>query len=225
MSNNRQWQAICDRIARTGPIGRFWVNHVLSRLVVNTPVVLLYVTLCVIVYPIVHYLNLEHQLTVHSGWNPNSIQCHTAMLTHMITHRRFADVRENLTALLLVGPSVERSLGSLHLLWLMLVVALGSATAHMLVVGHDGPALQGASAIVLACILMHSMESANKGQIPVSFFLTAILFLGDDIYHLVYKQRDLRTPLVLWTGAVVGAVMGWTVLRRPHMGAPTKKQS
>lgn len=225
-TNNPQWQSICDRIANTGSIGRFWVNHVLSRLVVNAPVLLFYVTLCVMLYPIVHYMNLEDLLDVHSEWNANSIQCQTSVLTHILSHGSFEHVRDNLVPLLLVGPSVEHTIGSANMAWIIFLVAIVSGISHMVLVGSEGPPLQGAGGIVLTCILLHSCESANRGQIPVSFLLTAILFLGDDVYHLVYSQRDLRTPLVLWTGASVGAVMGWMISReQKETRAPLKKHA
>jgi len=109
--------------------------------------------------------------------------------------------------MLLVGPSSEAVFGSINMIYIMVIVAISSAWAHILI-GQPHTRQLGASGICFAVILFNSMTSAKRGKIPVSFVLTALWWLGDEFIDLLFAGDGVSHHAHL-VGGIVGAVAGY----------------
>ena len=119
-----------------------------------------------------------------------------------------------MTHLLLVGPSVEHAFGSQNVSIIMLVVAVVSAFAHILL-GNNYSHQLGASGVVFACILLNSLVGASHGKIPMAFVLVAILYLGEELaLFFNFWNPDGISHHAHLTGGIVGAVAGFYIHRK-----------
>eukprot|EP00542_Grammatophora_oceanica_P014996 CAMPEP_0194034160 /NCGR_PEP_ID=MMETSP0009_2-20130614/6566_1 /TAXON_ID=210454 /ORGANISM="Grammatophora oceanica, Strain CCMP 410" /LENGTH=183 /DNA_ID=CAMNT_0038674951 /DNA_START=104 /DNA_END=655 /DNA_ORIENTATION=+ len=134
------------------------------------------------------------------------------LFTHIFPHDGIAHLRGNMTHLLLVGPSAEAAFGSLELIQIMVSVALSSAIAHI-IVGKKNTRQLGASGVCFALILLNSLVSAKHGKVPVSFLLTATLWIGDEIWRFFFSGDGVSHHAHL-TGAIVGTMAGYLIHRK-----------
>jgi len=72
----------------------------------------------------------------------------------------------------------------------------------------DNSALCGASGIVFACIVLSSFTVFKDGEIPLSFILVVILFVGKEIYNGITIQDNISN-LTHIIGGVVGSFFGY----------------
>ena len=69
-------------------------------------------------------------------------------------------------------------------------------------------ALCGASGVVFAFILLTSFTSFKNGEIPLTFILVAIVFLGQQVYEGVFLNDNISN-LSHVVGGVIGSVVGY----------------
>ncbi|MCL2196088.1 MAG: rhomboid family intramembrane serine protease [Treponema sp.] len=98
-----------------------------------------------------------------------------SILTHVMGHAHWGHLINNLTLILLIGPMLEESYGSVPLLLMMLVTALATGILNVLFFKSY---LLGASGIVFMMILLSSFTNFSAGEIPLTFILVLILYLG-----------------------------------------------
>jgi membrane associated rhomboid family serine protease len=215
-----QWQDVCKWVADIGPVGAWISNNILRRLTIEAPVVLSFVTLCTVLFFCLPSSS-GRWLGVHDTWNSSRIPWqYTSLLTHIAAHVDMGHLRGNMTHLLLTGPSVERAFGSKNVLYILLVVAITSAIMHIWVGGYYTHQL-GASGVVFAFILLNSLVSASHGKIPVSFILTAIYYLGDELYDFFFDKGPTSHHAHL-TGGLVGAAAGFYLHRQRSVESTRK---
>ena len=209
---SHEWLEFCDRVATFSP---FLSNRILRRLTVNAPVILLFVAICTLLHIFVGCWSPSSGriLGVHDTWNTSRIPWqYTSLVTHIFAHSDFGHLRGNMTHLLLVGPGVEHAFGSRNVLKIMVIVAITSAFAHILI-GNVRTHQLGASGVVFACILLNSIVSAENGKIPLSFVLTAILYLGEEFMNMlpVWSHKSATSHHAHLTGGIIGAMAGFYI--------------
>ena len=211
----QEWQDVCNAIAKYGgPVGTCFANRILRHLTINAPVLLLFVTVCVMLHILKDccFPKLGEWLGVHDTWQGDRWLQYTSLLTHILAHVDLNHLRGNMTHLLLTGPSVEHEFGSRNLLIIMVIVAVTSAFAHIFV-GKTYSHQLGASGVVFACILLNSLVSADNGKVPLAFVLTAILYLGDEFAKFVWRGDAVSHHAHL-VGGLVGAAAGFYIHRQ-----------
>jgi membrane associated rhomboid family serine protease len=210
---SQEWKEICDKIAKSGPAGSFVANHILRRITINAPVVLLFVAICVVLHIMTGWFpGMFRILGVLDTWDGSRLLQYTSLFTHIFAHSDYNHLKGNMTHLLLTGPGVEYAFGSKNLAIIMLVVALVSAFAHIMF-GSSYTHQLGASGVVFACILLNSLVSASNGKIPLSFILTATLYLGDEFFKFFWGGGAVSHHAHL-TGGLVGAAAGFVIQKQ-----------
>ena len=219
--SEEQWNAVCDRVARSGPLGAFVSNRILRHVTVNAPVILSYVTVCTLLHVLTFWLpGMGRVLGVHDTWNVRRIPLqYTSLVTHIFAHSSFGHLRGNMMHLLLVGPSVEHVFGSRNLLCIVAVVAIASSAAHIWI-GSARTYQLGASGVVFACILLNSLVSARDGKIPLAFLLTAALYLGDEVYGMLFAGNKISHHAHL-AGGCIGAAAGFYIHKKQRRSETT----
>ncbi len=108
----------------------------------------------------------------------NDFRSWILVVTHIIGHGDWSHLLGNLTIILLVGPMLEQIYGSLSLLFMIIVTALVTGILNVLLFST---ALMGASGVVFMMILLASFTNFSKGEIPLTFILIVIIFLGREL--------------------------------------------
>ncbi len=135
------------------------------------------------------------------------------LFTHIIGHVDFKHYIGNMAYILLLGPMLEEKYGSKRILAIM--AATGVITGIVYNLFFPGVGLCGASGVVFAFILMTSFTSFREGELPLSFILVAVIYLGQQVYEGVFAPDNNVANLAHVLGGIVGALVGWIFNRRP----------
>ena len=183
------------------------ISHYLHpmKLKFNAPVILTFSLICVAVFVLdkimVGTLMPYFALGYVSLANPISI---LTLFTHVIGHASLEHLIGNLTFILLVGPIVEEKYGDKRTLFMIVVTALITGFLNMLFF-HTG--LMGASGIVFMLILLASFTNSKSGEIPITFILIAVLFIGKEIIQSL--QSDQISQFAHIIGGICGGIFGF----------------
>jgi GlpG protein len=210
-----RWDSFLDFFEESGgPVGRAISVNLLRRLTIEAPVVVGFCFACVII----HILNdtvmpgVSFSMGVDDTFSGFSLLQYVRLLSHIFAHDGINHLKGNMINLLLVGPSAEHVFGSYNMLIIFLLVAVTSAFAHIFIGGVHTRQL-GASGVCFALILLNSLVSAKAGKIPLSFLLTAGLWITDEVVRMVFSKDGVSHHAHL-TGAIVGTLAGYELHRR-----------
>ena len=137
------------------------------------------------------------------------------LFTHVLGHSGFAHLIGNLSFILLLGPALEEKYGWKDLLAVILVTAFVTGILHNLL--FPAARLLGASGVVFAFILLTSFTQVRKGEIPLTFLLVALIYLGEQIWEGV-TVRDNISNLSHIIGGLVGSGAGYLLNSRGKSG-------
>ena len=124
---------------------------------------------------------------------------------HVLGHGSWDHFLNNMLLLLVVGPPMEEKYGSLPLLKGILLTALISGVLQCLLFPRT--ALLGASGIVFMLIMLASL-SGFSGGIPVTMLLVAALYLGQQVYDIIFVRDNVANFMHI-VGGVCGTVFGY----------------
>ncbi|MGB0984334.1 MAG: rhomboid family intramembrane serine protease, partial [Saprospiraceae bacterium] len=127
--------------------------------------------------------------------------------TYIFGHADEAHLLGNLTFILLLGPIVEEKYGGASLSLMIVVTAIVTALVHIFLFPTTG--LLGASGIVFMLIILVSFTNVHRGQIPVTFLLVAVLFIGKEIMESI--EADNISQLAHIIGGICGGIFGFTI--------------
>ena len=148
-------------------------------------------------------------MTYHSAMtNPLT---YVRFFTHVLGHSGWEHYIGNVSYILLLGPMLEEKYGSKRILQVILITAAVTGIVNYLLFWNV--ALCGASGIVFAFILLTSFTSFKNGEIPLTFILVAIVFIGQQVYEGLFLQDDISN-LSHILGGVVGAIVGYILNKK-----------
>jgi membrane associated rhomboid family serine protease len=119
-------------------------------------------------------------------FHSNRLQDYVKLVSHAVGHASVEHYISNFSFILLLGPILEASYGSLAVLLMMLATAL--VTGLLQVCFFPSTILLGASGIVFMMILLASFTNFNKGEIPLTFILIMIIYLGREVFNAVASK-------------------------------------
>ena len=132
------------------------------------------------------------------------------LVGHVLGHADWSHFFGNICLILVLGPVVESRYGSWNLLISILITALVSGLVYF--VFFPGNALLGASGIVFLLIFLSSISGIRGGNIPVSLILVALIYLGGEIYDMIFVA-DSVSQLTHIIGGICGIVCGTAMAR------------
>jgi membrane associated rhomboid family serine protease len=153
------------------------------RIKYNAPTVLTYAFICALVMALTATLlpQLAQNWFMVPGrgrFSPASLRNWVTLLTHIAGHTGWNHLFSNFAIILLVGPMLEENYSSLALLVMILITAIVTGILNVL---FFTSALMGASGVVFMMILLASFTNFNRGEIPLTFILVLVLYLGDQL--------------------------------------------
>ena len=183
------------------------------RLTNNAPVTLTFVLLC-FVATLLNYItqgasNVLLFMTYHSSLtNPLT---YLRFFTHVLGHSGWIHFIGNASYLLLLGPMLEEKHGGDNILKIIIVTAL--VTGIINYIFFPRVALCGASGVVFAFILLTSFTSFREGEIPISFVLVALIYLGQQVYDGIFLNDNISNMAHI-AGGIVGSITGYKFNKR-----------
>ncbi len=130
---------------------------------------------------------------------------------HVLGHAGWEHFMGNMLLLLVVGPPLEERYGSRTLLLGIAFTALVSGILQCVL--FPGSALLGASGIVFMMIMLASLAGSRGGCIPLTLILVAALYLGQQIYDILFVADHVANFMHI-VGGICGTVFGFAVRRR-----------
>ncbi|MDZ4746925.1 MAG: rhomboid family intramembrane serine protease [Saprospiraceae bacterium] len=175
------------------------------KLKFNSPVILGFSLLCVAVFALDKIMagTLMPYFTLGQV-STSSVASILTLFTHVIGHASIEHLMGNLTFILLLGPIVEEKYGDSRTLFMILITALITGILNLLFF-HTG--LMGASGVVFMLILLVSFTNTKSGEIPVTFILVALLFIGKEVIESLNTDQISQFAHVI--GGVCGSVFGF----------------
>ena len=131
--------------------------------------------------------------------------------THIFGHADWTHLIGNMSYLLLLGPMLEEKYSSQTLAGVIAVTAVVTSVVNYIF--FPGIALCGASGVVFAFILLSSFTEFREGEIPVTFILVAVFFLGQQIYDGI-TVRDNISNMAHIVGGIIGGLLGYVLNKK-----------
>jgi GlpG protein len=175
------------------------------KLTFNSPFSLIYTLLSVAVF-FIFIANGSHTefFTLNGTVQPEKIEWYAGIIGYAFGHANFPHLLGNFTTLLLIGPLVEHHYGTKKLILISLITIIVTAVIHILFWDHR---LLGASGVVFMLIILSSLIPSKGKEIPLTFILIVLLFLGEEIYEAFKPSNVSRFAHI--TGGLLGAVFGF----------------
>lgn len=176
----------------------------------NSPVVLGFTILCAITLLLNGvtrgYTNTHIFSVYRSSWA--SPLTYVRLFGHAIGHSGLDHFMGNIMLILVIGPMLEEKYGSSNILFVILSTTLATGIAHLIFV--PGYALLGASGVVFAFIMLSSFTCVKEKEIPLTFILVAVLYIGEQVYQALFVHSNISN-LSHILGGLVGAGLGYVM--------------
>ena len=183
------------------------------RITFNAPVTLGFVFLCFVATLAGIMTGTKSTMaifmTYHSSLrNPLT---YIRFFTHIFGHSGWEHFIGNASFLLLLGPMLEEKYGSKEMIEVIAITAV--ATALINYIFFINVALCGASGVVFAFIILASFTGFKAGEIPLTFILVAVIFIGQQVYQGIAVIDNISNMAHI-VGGIVGACIGYMLNRR-----------
>ena len=179
------------------------------RIKYNAPTVLTFTLICAVVLLLSRTImpNLISTWFIVPGrgaFQVKYINHWVSIFTHVIGHADWSHLISNFTLILLIGPMLEANYGSRPLFVMMIITAVVTGLLNIIFFPSY---LLGASGIVFMMILLSSFTNFSRGEIPLTFILVMILYMGVQI--LDSFNNDNISQFAHIAGGLCGSFFGF----------------
>ena len=158
------------------------------------------------------------------GWTTKHLFCvyrgslkdplfYIRLFGHVLGHASWDHFLNNMLLLLVIGPPMEEKYGSGPLLKGILPHGPISGASAVCALPRIR-ALLGASGIVFMLIMLASL-SGFSGGIPVTMLLVAALYLGQQVYDIIFAHDNVANFMHI-VGGVCGTAFGYVYAMLPR---------
>ncbi|MDO5520890.1 MAG: rhomboid family intramembrane serine protease [bacterium] len=178
-----------------------------KKLTFNAPIILGFTLLCFVALVLEQITGVTNQMffSVYRSSLLNPLT-YVRMLGHVCGHAGWSHFSGNIMLLLLIGPILEEKYGSSNILLVMVVTAIVTAVINLIF--FPTTMLLGASGIVFAFIILSSFTGVKEGEIPVTFLLISIIYIGGQVYDGIFV-KDNVSNLTHIVGGIIGGMFGY----------------
>lgn len=183
----------------------------------NAPVVLGFVFICCLATLLGRissdYITQLLFMTYHSSLaNPMT---YLRFITHIFGHSGWEHLLANSSYLLLLGPMLEEKYGHKAMVQVIIVTAIITGIINYIFFCNVG--LCGASGVVFAFILLSSFTGFKEGEIPLTFILVALIFIGQQVYEGITIDDNISNMAHI-VGGLVGGIAGYVMNKKKRYG-------
>ena len=127
------------------------------------------------------------------------------LFSHIIGHADWNHYISNFTFIFLLGPTLEEKYSSSLFIVMIAVTAFITGILNAVLFSTS---ILGASGIVFMLIILSSFANAkDKGTIPLTFILVALLFLGREVLNALNADQISQFAHIM--GGLCGAIFGF----------------
>ncbi|MFA7274102.1 MAG: rhomboid family intramembrane serine protease [Crocinitomicaceae bacterium] len=174
------------------------------KITFNSPFILWFAFLSLALLGVQYVVGGTLAITVLDGtFHQDRWQDYVSLFTYIFGHKDFAHYIGNFSIILLIGPSLEKELGTKTLTIYTLITTLVTAIIH---IAFWDAGLLGASGIVFMMIVLTSLIGRKNNEIPLTFILVFVLFVGQEF--LKATQPDQISQFAHICGGVMGLILG-----------------
>ncbi len=170
----------------------------------NAPVILTYsiLSICVLTFWSSGLLAKYFSSPAHVAFlNP---YFYLRLISYIAGHGGWPHLIGNLMIILLVGPLLEEKYGSGKLLEMILITAVVTGLLNAFLFSTS---LIGGSGIAFMLILLSSFSNIKSKEIPLTFIIIAILFIGSEVASTLKIDRISQFSHL--AGGFIGAGYGF----------------
>ncbi|MDR2634243.1 MAG: rhomboid family intramembrane serine protease [Treponema sp.] len=138
------------------------------------------------------------------GFAPSRIQNWVSLVSHVIGHANWTHLIANFSLILLIGPILEERYGSRSLLEMIFLTALVTGVLNVFLFSKG---LLGASGVAFMMILLASFTNFKKGEIPLTFVLIVVLYLGRELVNSLAANSISEFAHII--GGFCGSLFGF----------------
>jgi rhomboid protease GluP len=178
----------------------------------NSPIILTFSTICLLSF-FFFQGTAQYQQYFMVDRSFTHITDYLSLITYIFGHADEAHLFGNLTYILLLGPIVEEKYGGGNLSWMIIITAV--ITGLINIFFFPNVALLGASGIVFMLIILVSFTNVHRGQVPLTFILVVILFIGKELVQSLSADNISQLAHIL--GGICGGFFGFTI-GKPRIG-------
>lgn len=183
------------------------------KITLNSPIILGFAGICLIA-TILNYvtLGISNELlfmTYHSSLS--SPMTYLRFFTHVFGHADWAHFIGNMSYILLLGPMLEEKYSSTVLVEVIAITALITGLINYIFFWNV--ALCGASGVVFAFIIMSSFTSFKEGEIPLTFILVAVLYIGQQVVQGITLDDNVSNMAHI-IGGMIGGASGYVLNKK-----------
>lgn len=176
----------------------------------NSPVILSFVIMCLVALILNIMTSGATNMLFFSVYRSSLANplTYIRFFGHAIGHADWYHLLNNMMYVLILGPLLEEKYGSADILFVMIATALVTGIANFII--FPNVCLLGASGIVFAFILLSSFTRIKDGNIPLTFILVAVLYIGEQVYQgIVLSDNVSNFTHIL--GGICGAALGYAL--------------
>ncbi len=127
------------------------------------------------------------------------------LVSYVLGHADWSHLLGNFSFILLLGPGLEKDYGKGDILIMMGITALATGLLNAV---FFPSMLLGASGIVFMMILLSSFTNVEKGEIPLTFILIVLLYIGQQVYEAL-ANNDQVSQFAHIIGGIIGSAFGF----------------
>ncbi|MCL2007765.1 MAG: rhomboid family intramembrane serine protease [Treponema sp.] len=140
------------------------------------------------------------------GFSAGNFRHWVTLVTHVLGHAGWLHLVSNFSFILLIGPILEEIYGSASLFIMIFITALVTGILNVLFFNSG---LLGASGVVFMMILLASFTNFNRGEIPLTFILVLILYLGRELFDTFGAEANNISQFAHIVGGFIGSLFGF----------------
>jgi len=181
------------------------------KLKYNAPVTMTFGLICAAVMALDLYIApdfaMNHFLAHGESFDPKETWHFLGMILHIFAHDSWDHLLQNFLYILLLGPVLEEKYGSRTIALLMGGTALFTGILNYLLL--QPTSILGASGIVFMMILLVSFSGIQKGEIPLTLLVVALLYPIKEIVLTLQTPESGVSLIAHVAGGVFGTIFGF----------------
>ena len=183
----------------------------------NAPAILSFAAICLVAMGLNYITNGASNRAVFVTYHSSllSPMTYIRLITHVFGHSGWEHFIGNMAYILLLGPMLEEKYGSARIIQIIAITAV--VTGIINYVFFWNVALCGASGVCFAFILLSSFTRFKEGEIPLTFILVAIIYLGQQVYDGIMLQDNISNMAHIF-GGIVGGIIGFSLNKKSKYG-------
>ena len=186
------------------------------RVTYNAPVTLTFVAVCTLIMLLDTYVFDRHLAAAlfiipggkYSGhpFDWRAPLDYFRLFSHVFGHADWQHLIANMSLVLLLGPIIESRYGSRVLVLVITITALVTGVINACLITHPE---MGASDVVFMMIMLASFTSFAKNEIPLSFILVFILYIGGQFFNFGTLQHNGISVIAHIAGGLCGSLFAF----------------